>query len=229
MGNRAKYYEANRIAMAAFLPERYENVLEVGCASGGFARHLTQAVDSWGIEPNAEAAERARSHYRHVLCGCYSQVEASLPDRHFDLVVCNDVIEHMTDHDAFFSAIRRKLRPDACMVGSLPNVRHITALTKTVVLKDWPYADSGILDRTHLRFFTEKSIKRLFVEQHVSVEKFNGLGSVIRHGLCRPGNPLSPLRSVLFRAGTAMVVVATLGYYADTQYPQFGFRIRFSD
>lgn len=82
---------------------------------------------------------------------------AALPDQHFDMVICNDVIEHMVDHDHFLEHIKTKMRPGACIVGSIPNVRHLTALFKLLVAKDWPYSASGILDRTHLRFFTENS------------------------------------------------------------------------
>lgn len=221
------YFEANRAVMARFLPSQYTNVLEVGCASGGFAKHLPLAKDLWGVEPDSAAAERAKTHYQNLLCGLYDNVSSGLPDGYFDLVICNDVIEHMPDHEAFFAALRCKLKPGAFMVGSLPNVRHITALAKLLLMRDWPYGDSGILDRTHLRFFTEKSIKRFFAEQSVELEAFEGVGSVIRHGLVRPANPLSPIKSVLLRAGAASVVVGTLGFYADTQYPQFGFRIRF--
>lgn len=221
------YFEANRGVMSDFLPTSYDRVLEIGCASGGFSKYLTSAQEIWGVEPNQDAANRAATRMTRVLCGRYDQIENSLPDQYFDLVVCNDVIEHMVDHEAFFLDIRRKIKPGAYLVGSLPNVRHVTALFKLVVLKDWPYAESGILDRTHLRFFTERSILRFFHEQNVSVEKFSGVGSVIRHGLCRPDNPLSPLKSLIFRAGVASIVLGTMGYYWDTQYPQYGFRIRF--
>jgi hypothetical protein len=109
----------------------------------------------------------------------------------------------------------------------LPNVRHITALVKVLLLRDWPYAESGILDRTHLRFFTHKSMLRFFGHHKLEVEELRGIGSVIRHGLVRPERPLPRWKSALFRLGVFSVVVATLGFYRDTQYPQFAFRVRF--
>jgi len=221
------YFHANRSGMARFLPKQYSRVLEVGCASGAFSRHFSQGVDSWGIEPNAKAAELARAHYKHVLCGRYDEVANELPDAYFDLIVCNDVIEHMPDHDAFIDSLRSKLSPGAVLVGSLPNVRHITALVKVLLLRDWPYAESGILDRTHLRFFTHKSMLRFFGHHKLEVEELRGIGSVIRHGLVRPERPLPRWKSALFRLGVFSVVVATLGFYRDTQYPQFAFRVRF--
>jgi 2-polyprenyl-3-methyl-5-hydroxy-6-metoxy-1,4-benzoquinol methylase len=102
------YFEANRGIMSDFLPEIYNKVLEIGCASGGFSKYLSAAQEIWGIEPNETAASCAASKLTKVLCGKYDQIESALPDRYFDLVVCNDVIEHMVDHHAFFQDIRKK-------------------------------------------------------------------------------------------------------------------------
>ena len=227
MAKLGSYFEANRVIMSGFIPASYSNVLEIGCASGGFSKYLTLAQEIWGVEPDEVAASCASNKLTKVLCGRYDQIENLLPDQYFDLVVCNDVIEHMIDHEAFFLAIRKKIKPGSYLVGSLPNIRHVTALFKLLILKDWPYGEAGILDRTHLRFFTQKSISRFFLEQKVSVEKFEGIGSVIRYGLSRPDKPLSSLNNFFFRVGALFVVFGTLGYYWDTQYPQFGFRIRF--
>ena len=222
----ATYFHANRGVMASFLPADYARVLEVGCAAGGFSTHLTRPCEIWGIEPNGQAAELARSRLHKVLRGFYSDVAAELPDNYFDLVICNDVIEHMPDHDQFLEEIRTKMKPSGCIVGSIPNIRHVTALFKLLVARDFPYANSGILDRTHLRFFTQKSLLRAFRQHGYIVEDMRGIGSVIVHGLSRPDNPLAPWKNTLFKLASASVVLLTLGFYWDTQFPQFGFRVR---
>ncbi len=223
----APYFTANRGGMAAYLPQHYTRVLEVGCAAGAFRQHLKQPHEYWGIEPNAEAAGAASTRLDHVITGIYDDsTAAALPNKHFDLVICNDVIEHMVDHDHFLEQIKTKMQPGACMVGSIPNVRHITALFKLLVAKDWPYSASGILDRTHLRFFTEKSLHRAFAEHGWTVEMLEGINSIITHGVHREEGQASAVRDWAER-GIAMGVVAlSFGYYADTQYPQFGFRAR---
>jgi 2-polyprenyl-3-methyl-5-hydroxy-6-metoxy-1,4-benzoquinol methylase len=223
------YFEADRSVVSHFLPEHYENVLEVGCASGGFAQHLSKAKQLWGIEPNIEAASRARQRFSKVLQGTYDEVEGELPDAYFDLVICNDVIEHMPDHDEFLRKIRLKIKPNAFLVGSLPNIRHITALIKILVFKDFPYSNSGILDRTHLRFFTEKSIRRLFAQHGLSEERFKGVGSVISNGFLRESKPLNAFEQWFLRGSVALLIGGSLGLLSDLQYPQYAFRARFND
>lgn len=224
MDNDPLYFEANRSVMTRFLPPSYERVLEVGCASGGFAEHLRPGCEVWGVEPDARAAHAACRRLHRVLTGVYDAVAGDLPEGYFDLVICNDVIEHMSDHDRFLEDIKRKMRPGAALVGSLPNVRHLTALYKLLIARDWPYSSSGILDRTHLRFFTAKSIRRCLAEHGYHIERFAGLGSIVRYGISRRANPLPVYSDAAVRIGAGAVVALSLGWWWDTQYPQYGFR-----
>lgn len=226
MTERIGYFDADRHEVASLLPTSYSRILEVGCATGGFSEHLVLPCEYWGIEPNPTAASAAKERIERVLVGTYDEVESQLPDDHFDLVICNDVIEHMVDHDAFLQRVKKKMTRDGVIVGSIPNIRHITALAKLLIWKDWPYAESGILDRTHLRFFTARSLRRTFDSHGYQTEVIRGLASVIRHGLVRPAKPLSVWMNGAFRLCTFFVVAVTLGTYWDTQYPQFGFRVR---
>lgn len=178
------------------------------------------------MEPNPEAATAAALKMHRVLVGRYDLLEHQLPDQYFDMVVCNDVIEHMDDHDAFLEAIKKKMRPGGWIVGSVPNVRHITALFKLLVTKDWKYSESGILDRTHLRFFTQKSLRRTLQEHGYSIEALGGVGSIIKYGISRRTNKFSWAQNLTYQVISLAVVVLTLGYYWDTQYPQYAFRVR---
>lgn len=227
MSNNREYYQANRGIMRSFLPEKYEKVLEVGCGAGGFSDHLKKPCEVWGIEPNSDAAMIARSKMDRILVGTYDAVADQLPDGYFDLVVCNDVIEHMPDHDRFLEIIKVKMRDGGYIVGSVPNIRHITSLFKMLVLKDWPYSDSGILDRTHLRFFTGKSLRRTLVIHDYFIEEFNGLNSIIKNGITRNTNKPSWLQNMVFKVVSLVVVILSFGYYFDTQFPQYGFRVRY--
>lgn len=227
MSNNQEYYHANRGIMRSFLPKAYERVLEVGCGAGGFSNHLKKPCEVWGIEPNSDAAKIARSRMDRILVGTYDAVADQLPDKYFDLVVCNDVIEHMPDHDKFLENIKEKMVDGGYIVGSVPNIRHITSLFKILVLKDWPYSDSGILDRTHLRFFTAGSLRRTLVNHNYSMEEFKGLNSIIKNGITRNTKKPNRLQNLIFKTVSLIVVILSLGYYFDTQYPQYGFRVRY--
>ena len=216
-----EYYRTMRSDVLAFIPSDFSRVLEIGCSAGGFSQNLLRdGVEVWGVEPNTPAAEVARSRLTKVFNSTFEQAADQLPDGYFDLVICNDVIEHMPDHDWFLQAIKPKMTGRGVLVGSLPNIRHITALVKLLALKDFPYRDEGILDRTHLRFFTRKSIERTLRHNGYEVEALRGVNNIIAEGICRG----SALQNLLWRLFTSAVVVGTLGYYSDVAFPQFAFR-----
>jgi len=204
-----------------FLPTRFSRVLEIGCSAGGFSEQLVRnGAEVWGIEPNTAAAEVARAKLTKVFNSTFDQAADELPTDYFDLVVCNDVIEHMPDHDLFLQRIKSTMTDKGVIVGSLPNIRHITALVKLLALRDFPYRDEGILDRTHLRFFTRKSIERTLRDNGYEIEALSGVNNIIVEGIVRGGT----LQNLFWRIFTSGVVILTLGYYADVVFPQYAFR-----
>jgi 2-polyprenyl-3-methyl-5-hydroxy-6-metoxy-1,4-benzoquinol methylase len=215
------YFSNTRSEMLAFIPTgRLGRVLEIGCASGIFIESLN-ADERWGVEPNDAVACQARDRGITVLVGLYAQVESSIPDAYFDLIVANDVIEHMTDHEEFLQVVKRKLSPQGCLVGSVPNIRHLSELLKLIVLKDWRYTEDGVLDKTHLRFFTQRSLRRSLMATGYEAERISGLRSVFRFDA---GIPLK--KAIANWLITLLAIVVTLGHASDTQYLQFGFRAR---
>jgi 2-polyprenyl-3-methyl-5-hydroxy-6-metoxy-1,4-benzoquinol methylase len=218
-----QYFLNDRPEIAVFLPKRYSTTLEIGCGAGGFSEtYLRHAPERWGVEPDAAAAAIAAPKFSQMLVGTYDQLSQKLPSKHFDLVVCNDVIEHMPDHDEFLQNIATKIRAGGYIVGSVPNIRHFTALVKLLLLKDFPYASDGVLDRTHKRFFTIKSLRRAFHENAYEIEVLTGIRSIIKDGV----TGLSPSKKMASKIAAAALVGATLGYWSDTQYPQIAFRVR---
>lgn len=205
------YFQNLRPEVADFLPAHYSKVLEIGCGDGNFHANLKKSCEYWGIEPDKDAAEIAWQKLNKVLMGTYEAVDERLPDHYFDLVICNDVIEHMIDHEAFFKKIKNKLKENSYIIGSIPNVRYIGNLYELLIKKDWQYQAQGILDRTHLRFFTEKSFKRTITENNFIVEEFHGIvGAEFKS-------------SVMVNFSRRL-----LSYFVgkDTQFLQFGFRVK---
>jgi 2-polyprenyl-3-methyl-5-hydroxy-6-metoxy-1,4-benzoquinol methylase len=146
-----------------------------------------------------------------VLVGLFDDVAHEIPRGYFDLVVCNDVIEHLKDPEDFLATIRECMTPGGYIIASIPNMRHWEVLWELLIKKDWRYGRSGILDRTHLRFFTEKSIRRLFETSGFHIEEAAGINETFH-----------PIRRVILGTVGAM----TLGYYSDVQIRQFALRAR---
>jgi 2-polyprenyl-3-methyl-5-hydroxy-6-metoxy-1,4-benzoquinol methylase len=202
------YYAATRPELKALLPQGCQRVLEVGCGRGGFRANLPADAQVWGVEPNAVAAQTASQHLNRVLVGTYEAVQQELPDQGFDLVVCNDVIEHMVDDAAFLNAVRSKMAPGAYLFGSVPNLRNLPVLQALLFGKDFHYQDAGVLDRTHLRFYTEKSFTRLLAE--------SGFEAITLQGINRKLRPAS----LWWR------LVLWLPQLRDTRWQQFAFIAR---
>jgi len=167
-----------RPEMAQFLPNEYSKVLEIGCNTGNFVQYMSKPCEYWGIEPFEEAANVAKSKMDRVLIGFYDKVANEILDNYFDLIIANDVIEHLEQPWDFLQSIKKKMTINASIVLSIPNVRYYDNLRKILFHKDWKYEDFGILDITHLRFFTEKSIIRLLNENGFEIEEMKGINPI---------------------------------------------------
>ena len=206
-----EYYKHHRPEVARLLPQQYARVLEIGCGEGRFRSNLTHPCEYVGVEPSAEAAATARNALDRVLTGSYEAVAKDLPTAYFDLVICNDVIEHMADHDRFLQDIQRHMQPGAFLVGSVPNVRYFFHLWNLMVRKDWHYMDHGTLDRTHLRFFTQKSWRATLQAHRFSIETL--------HGINEPS-----WGDRLLRRWAKLSLAALVGN--DSKFLQIGFRAK---
>lgn len=202
-----QYYQFSRSEMLALLPDDYSKVLEVGCGAGNFIKSLKKSSESWGIEQNHDAAALAAKHMDQVFVGPYQSVSEKIPNNYFDLIICNDVIEHIEHYDSFLDDIKNKLSNNGALMISVPNVRFLPNLFELLVLKDWRYRNAGILDKTHLRFFTRKSLCRVLEELGWQIE--------IIQGINRYGNkPFGPKRIASY--------LGQLFLGADTAFMQFG-------
>jgi 2-polyprenyl-3-methyl-5-hydroxy-6-metoxy-1,4-benzoquinol methylase len=164
--------------MHQFFPRGADKVLDVGCGTGEHSKALKKKFgisELWGIELDPHAAEEASRYLDKVLCGDVSTLISSTPDGHFDCVIFNDVLEHLIDPWNVLQATRSKLSDDGVVIASIPNVRHFKTLFNLVFRRDWRYEEVGILDRTHLRFFTEKSIVALFDACGFKVDRIQGI------------------------------------------------------
>jgi ubiquinone/menaquinone biosynthesis C-methylase UbiE len=172
-----KYYCNQRREMLPFIPPGCKRLLEVGCGTGEFAWLVKKErnAEVWGIDIYKEIAEKAVNKLDKVLHGDIEREDLDLPAGYFDCIVFNDVLEHLHDPWAVLRKAQLFLMSDGYIVASIPNVRYFDNIKQLLKHKEWRYEDEGILDRTHLRFFTMKSSKELFESCGYAVESITGI------------------------------------------------------
>jgi 2-polyprenyl-3-methyl-5-hydroxy-6-metoxy-1,4-benzoquinol methylase len=149
--------------MARFVEDGPNVVLDLGCATGKFGSYLIEngkASILEGVEIYRPAAEEAAITYRRVHVGDIEQLSLSY-DTEFDYVICGDILEHLKDPYHLLRRILHWLRPGGAVLVCLPNIRNYSILYDLAVCGEWRYVSAGILDLTHLRFFTRKSCTRM--------------------------------------------------------------------
>jgi 2-polyprenyl-3-methyl-5-hydroxy-6-metoxy-1,4-benzoquinol methylase len=155
------YYANPRADVVALLDRPLGSVLDVGCGSGGVGAGLRAAGATRlvGVELDAQAAAQARDRYDRVLEGGVDDVVGELGER-FDTILCLDVLEHTVDPAAVLRTLHGLAAPGGRIAVSVPNVRHYSTFTNLLVRGTFGYAESGIHDVTHLRWFTRRDMQR---------------------------------------------------------------------
>ena len=136
-----------------------KRVLDVGCFCGGSGRWLKRRFPSCevvGIEMLDKAAAMAAQTYEQVIVGTFEQVDfeaEGLDSGSFDAIIAADVLEHLYNPWQVLQRLKPLLAPGGAIYVSLPNVRNLTVLSG-LASGEWRYEGAGILDVTHIRFFT---------------------------------------------------------------------------
>jgi 2-polyprenyl-3-methyl-5-hydroxy-6-metoxy-1,4-benzoquinol methylase len=141
------------------------SVLEVGCATGYMTEVLTQRLGArvTGVELDPDAATHASAHADRVVVGDIESLdlEAELGDERFDAILFADVLEHLRDPGAALERVRPFVADEGVVIASIPNVAHVS-VRLALLGGEFRYRATGLLDDTHLRFFTHESIVDLF-------------------------------------------------------------------
>jgi 2-polyprenyl-3-methyl-5-hydroxy-6-metoxy-1,4-benzoquinol methylase len=158
------YYMASRPDMIQFIPTTCRKILEVGCGQGNFANIIKHELNAevWAIELCPSAAKEAALKIDKVLIANFETDTVDLPNQYFDCIIFNDVLEHFAYPWNILKKASQYLSDSGVIVASIPNIRYWPHIKEYLWHKKWHYSDQGILDKTHLRFFTQNSIKELF-------------------------------------------------------------------
>ena len=144
-------------------------ILDVGCSSGDFAAGAKRRFPRarvWGIEPNEEAARLAKSRIDRVLCQTIEKIDwgrEGVNRGNIDTVFLFDVLEHTYDPWNTLLQLRNMVSESAQLIVSIPNVRNVL-LMQDLISGTWRYRRAGLLDITHIRFFTSQDMHRMFYQ-----------------------------------------------------------------
>ncbi len=149
-----------------------KRVIDFGCATGYFAQLLTQnGCEVTGIEVNVEAAKAAEQYCKKVIVADLDFISLIdiLPNQEFDVAIFGDVLEHLRNPWKLLAETRQFLKPEGYVVASIPNIAH-GAIRLSLLQGRFDYVELGILDNTHLRFFTIKTVEELFKNSGYFIE-----------------------------------------------------------
>jgi len=148
-----------------------KKVLDVGCSAGHLSKVFKEnGCEVVGIELDDESARIAKKYCKEVIKGDVETINLNYPDGYFDVIVFGDILEHLKNPQAVLLNLKRYLNNNGYIVYSIPNIAHIT-VRLMLLLGKWEYEDMGLLDRTHLRFFTKKTAIELVKSAGFEIEK----------------------------------------------------------
>lgn len=165
-------------------PTSHPRVLDLGCAAGRLGEALKTrggALLVHGVEQDDSAAAAARTRLDRVWRGDLSELDWSGLGEEYDVVIAADLLEHLADPWQILREARSVLASNGRVVASIPNVRYWKVVADLLFRGEFRYVEAGVLDRTHLRFFTRKGIIRLFSETGYAIE-YLGPKPIARRG-----------------------------------------------
>lgn len=166
-GGSDRYYTGDRPDLRGLIPATARRVLDVGCGAGTLGAVVKQqtGAEVVGIEVFEEAAAIAETQLDAVLrLDLQTLTQLPYPDGYFDAMTFGDVLEHMHDPHGLLRTLRRYLADDGTIVCSIPNLKHWSVMFQLIVRDRFSYGDKGLLDRTHVHFFTLEEIGAMLEE-----------------------------------------------------------------
>jgi 2-polyprenyl-3-methyl-5-hydroxy-6-metoxy-1,4-benzoquinol methylase len=163
--------------MLKYIPDGTKTILEFGCGFGGFSSLVKEKLgtESWAVEIEKNAAKEAEKKLDKVINADAFEALNQIPEDYFDCIILFDILEHLIDPYNLLCALKSKLTKNGVIVASIPNIRYYRNFIDFVIHGNWDYKEHGILDKTHLRFFTYKSIIKTFKHLDFEILELKGI------------------------------------------------------
>lgn len=173
------YYSNTRHDVLAIIPDvPKQNVLEIGGGDFGTTLSLreTAEFETWGVDIRKSTAK-----LDHMVIGSITDpiVQSKLPMTTFDVVIANDVLEHVEDTEAFVDVIYRVMKPGGFLALSVPNIRQLRTFYHVMLRGTFPREDAGLFDRTHLRWFCKNDVISTFSRGHFQLVLAKSVGRAV--------------------------------------------------
>lgn len=170
-----EYFSRIRLDLLELIPKKYRNgnLLEVGAGSGNtllFAKQNYYASSVSGIDiQSIEDSYQSSPEIHKFIIANIEQDVIPFKNKSFDVILCGDVLEHLVDPWKTIQKLKSYLSTDGIIIASIPNFREINTLKKICFSGNFQYEESGVLDKTHLRFFCKKNVKELFSQNGMQI------------------------------------------------------------
>lgn len=151
-------------------------VLEIGCDCGATLLEIKNRypnAEVYGVELNQTAANIA-SHFAIVQIDNIENCSLFFDNNNFDYIIFGDVLEHLSDPGKVLLYCQKLLKPDGCIIASIPNLQHISVI-RPLLNGNFTYTETGLLDKTHIHFFTYNEIIRIFLQSGYNTERINSV------------------------------------------------------
>lgn len=170
----SRYYGYERRILVEMLPAIGGRFLEVGCGQGATLEYVKSHGAAYvaGVDINPEAISVARGRgLDSALVADVEKEDLPYEKNSFDCIILADVLEHFHNPWDTLKKLSSYLKRDGALLISIPNMKHYSIMLRLLVHDEWTYTDAGILDRTHLRFFTLKEALALIAHAGLKTEK----------------------------------------------------------
>lgn len=166
------YFSNIRWNIIDLIPEGNHRILDIGCGDGGTLKKLKElgkANEIFGIELNEDIAKKLSQDLDEIVIGDVESIEPTFNEKYFDYILFGDSLEHLINPDKVLNKYKKLLKDDGFIIASIPNIKYFSIILKLIIFDEFKYVDAGILDRSHLRFFTKREIKRMFQNANLKI------------------------------------------------------------
>lgn len=166
------YFSNIRWNIIDLIPEGNHRILDIGCGDGATLKKLKElgkANEIFGIEINEDIAKKLSQDLDEIVIGDVESIEPAFNEKYFDYILFGDNLEHLINPDKVLNKYKKLLKDDGFIIASIPNIKYFIIILKLIIFDEFKYVDAGILDRSHLRFFTKREIKRMFQNANLKI------------------------------------------------------------